>query len=1086
LFAVSRDRSRLGWLAVAVFCVLACWVPVTAAPAATTSEEECVGQCADLIVSEDATNEVVGIGERFSYYVTVENDGPADAAAVTLIDTLPVGVTFVSAESEDLECTHSGRHVTCTTPMLPLDGAAEVALRVEAPNEVGTIVNEAVVTSSVTGELDSSSNTTSLETGVGTDADLLIYTVADEAAPGDPIHFFLSIVNDGPQSTHAVSLRNTLPAGVTLQSATPTQGACAPPSGRELKCALGTLPPFEMVEVELVVSGAAEGIFRNLASVEAEAPFDPDLENNHDVATAVIGTPAVADLAVYQDPANEPAGAGSRFTYLLSVDNDGPAKAIGVSLTDELPDGVTYVAADGLPCVEAAGVVTCAVGELAAGASAEVALEVEVPNEVGTLVNEVAVTSGTADFDASNNTNTLETQVGTGANLDLTASGSHPGEGAPVEFLVTVWNEGLQSAEGVVVEDLLPAGVTLVSATPTAGSCEPPSARRFTCSLGELAPLDDVEIEIVVSGATSGLHTNFASVTSAGAADPEPGNNQDSHIAVVGDPPLADVSVYKTAPALASLGEDLVYAVTAENVGPEIALGVRVTDRLPTSVAFVAATVEGGTPCAHASGTVTCDLGDLVVDVPVEITITVRPQSVGLVANTVEVAAQGGPADPAPESNASTAETAVGVPPTANGDAYELDEDEVLSVTAPGLLVNDTDPDSTALHAKLVSGTVYGWLTLRHDGSFRYLPHPNFSGSDSFAYLAGDDGRTSERTVVTITVAAVNDPPMAANDAYRLDEDGRMAVSPAEGVLDNDTDVEGATLTATLVSAPADGTLAFSADGSFSYVPRPNFHGADSFTYKANDGELDSSPATVNVTVTAINDPPIAANDAYRVDEDGTLAISSAEGVLENDTDVEGSALTAKLVSAPANGTLALSADGSFTYVPRPDFHGGDSFTYKANDGGLDSSPAKVDITVAEGPSPPQPPPVTPRYQLTVAKIGTGLGTVGGAPGIACGTDCLEEYDAGSVVTLVATAARGSRFVAWAAACGGAAAACTLTMNTAKAVTATFAKIVAKPKPRKVAICFRKRTFKVPKSQVAKYKKRGAKLGPCRKPRKKG
>ena len=84
-----------------------------------------------------------------------------------------------------------------------------------------------------------------------------------------------------------------------------------------------------MVQVELVVSGAAEGIFTNIASVEAEAPFDPDLENNRDVATAVIGTPAVADLAVYQDPVGEPAGAGERFAYSLSIDNDGPARRSG-------------------------------------------------------------------------------------------------------------------------------------------------------------------------------------------------------------------------------------------------------------------------------------------------------------------------------------------------------------------------------------------------------------------------------------------------------------------------------------------------------------------------------------------------------------------------------------------------------------------------------------------------------------------------------------------------------------------------------------------------------------------------------------
>ena len=190
MMAMSRDRSKLGWLATAVFCLLACGVPVTAAPAATTYEEECVGQCADLAVSKDATNEVVGIGELFSYYLTVENHGPADAAAVTLVDRLPNGVTYVSAASEAFQCTEAGGLVTCTTSMLPLDGAGEVALVVEAPNEVGTIVNEAVA------RRDPGTRrlrpTPALEAGVGTDSDLLIYTVADEAAPGEPFLDFLS------------------------------------------------------------------------------------------------------------------------------------------------------------------------------------------------------------------------------------------------------------------------------------------------------------------------------------------------------------------------------------------------------------------------------------------------------------------------------------------------------------------------------------------------------------------------------------------------------------------------------------------------------------------------------------------------------------------------------------------------------------------------------------------------------------------------------------------------------------------------------------------------------------------------------
>src|SRR4029450_8120043 len=97
-------------------------------------------------------------------------------------------------------------------------------------------------------------------------------------------------------------------------------------------------------------------------------------------------------------------------------------------------------------------------------------------------------------------------------------------------------NEGPQSARGVVVEDTLPEGVALVSATPAAGTCSPPSGRRLSCSLGTIAAFDLVEIEIVLSGVTDGALTNSASVESTGPSDPDLDNNDDSHTALIGDP----------------------------------------------------------------------------------------------------------------------------------------------------------------------------------------------------------------------------------------------------------------------------------------------------------------------------------------------------------------------------------------------------------------------------------------------------------------------------------------------------------------------------------------------------------------------
>src|SRR5438445_781644 len=106
----------------------------------------------------------------------------------------------------------------------------------------------------------------------------------------------------------------------------------------------------------------------------------------------------------------------------------------------------------------------------------------------------------------------------------------------------------------------------------------------------------------------------------------------------------------------------------------------------------------------------------------------------------------------------------------------------------------------------------------------------------------------------------------------------------APGVLGNDTDAEGDALTASVVSGPSHGTLTFNADGSFTYVPAANYNGTDSFTYKANDGQVDSSVATVTLTIGGVNDAPVANDDSYTVNED-TMFTGRAPGLQANDTD---------------------------------------------------------------------------------------------------------------------------------------------------------------------------------------------------------
>jgi len=184
----------------------------------------------------------------------------------------------------------------------------------------------------------------------------------------------------------------------------------------------------------------------------------------------------------------------------------------------------------------------------------------------------------------------------------------------------------------------------------------------------------------------------------------------------------------------------------------------------------------------------------------------------------------------------------------------------------------------------------------------------------------------------------------SADDYYVMFENHSLTVE-APGVLGNDNNLGGNSLSAMLVSGTSNGVLVLNPDGSFSYTANPQFNGTDSFTYRVDNGSTTSNLATVTITVTAVNDIPVASNDSYVVMEDNSLVVD-APGVLGNDNDLDGNALTAALVSTTTNGTLNFNSDGSFSYTPNPNFNGTDTFTYLANDGASDSNVAMVTISV--------------------------------------------------------------------------------------------------------------------------------------------
>lgn len=299
------------------------------------------------------------------------------------------------------------------------------------------------------------------------------------------------------------------------------------------------------------------------------------------------------------------------------------------------------------------------------------------------------------------------------------------------------------------------------------------------------------------------------------------------------------------------------------------------------------------------------------------------------------------------------------VAPVAEEDSYVTGYETILFINSiNGVLANDTDSNGDTLRARRAQDTQNGTVNLEIDGSFSYSPNPGFIGTDQFTYYANDGILDSALTTVTVTVSEPdNAPPVAADDAYSTTYLQPLVVN-APGIFANDSDLNGDILTPIVVDRPLNGTLNMLQDGSFTYTPREAFNGLDFFTYRANDGMLASNLAVVRITVgNPENTAPVATGDTYTTAYETTLTINTEAGLLVNDSDANGDALTVQIGAPPTSGSLTPSADGSFTYTPDAGFSGLDIFTYQASDGVLTSNAVIVRINVREDDSPPLPPP---------------------------------------------------------------------------------------------------------------------------------
>ena len=281
-------------------------------------------------------------------------------------------------------------------------------------------------------------------------------------------------------------------------------------------------------------------------------------------------------------------------------------------------------------------------------------------------------------------------------------------------------------------------------------------------------------------------------------------------------------------------------------------------------------------------------------------------------------------------------------PPSPVDDTASTPEDTSVDIS---VLENDTDDDGDALQITDVSAPSHGQADI-FDNLVRYTPDQDYSGSDSFTYTVSDGNNGTASAHVDVTVSAVNDPPLAADDTASVSEDASVDIS----VLANDSDPDGDPLSITGVTAPANGQAEIK-DTMITYIPKQDYHGSDTFAYTVDDGRGGTATAEVGVSISPVNDPPQAGDVSASTSENTAVDIP----VLNNDVDIDGDALTVASVTQPEHGTAQVS-DTQVTYTPDQDFHGNDSCTYTVSDGhgGYDS--AEISIFVKKGVLPPGKP----------------------------------------------------------------------------------------------------------------------------------
>nr|WP_299487515.1 gliding motility-associated C-terminal domain-containing protein [uncultured Allomuricauda sp.] len=573
----------------------------------------------DISVTKTADDLTPNVGDPIEFTITVQNDGPNDATNVVVTDVLASGYGFVSA-------------VPSTGVYEPLNGSWTVGNLANAASENivitatvladGDYTNIAELTGLTETDIDSEpSNNDDTEDDQQTIepvpvlvSDLVLRKSVDILSPlvGEEVIFNISITNNGPSDVTGVEVEDLLPSGYTYVSNNRTAGVYDPGTGIwELN---GVIPNGTTETMNIVAVVNPTGDYFNVTEVFSSSNLDPNstpnnnnvFENDQDSA----GTTPIpsADLSLDKTVDNEFPNVGSNVVFTITVTNDGPSDATSVVVSDALPSGFTYLADDsGGTYSDTSGLWN--VGTITGGGNAILNITAQV-NSSGDYTNVAEViTSIQPDPDSTPGNNILseddqdEQSVTprsvTDISVSKTADNLSPSVGEQIVFTVTVTNSGPNVAAGLVIEDILATGYSLVSAVVTSGTYD-----QITGVWG-IPTMANGTVETLTITATvlaSGNYSNTAELIRLDTFDPDstPDNrlsSEDDQDTVVPVPNgLADLSLTKTVDnATPNVGDVVEFTVSVTNDGASDATGVVITDLLPLGYTYQSHVVTAGT-----------------------------------------------------------------------------------------------------------------------------------------------------------------------------------------------------------------------------------------------------------------------------------------------------------------------------------------------------------------------------------------------------------------------------------------------------------------------------------------------------------